>query len=175
VSKSVFISYRRQDTASAAGRLYDRLCSLLPKGSVFFDVSTIAGGEDFVTKLTTAIQKSNVVLVFIGKQWAAESADQSVIRVWDAADYVRVEVSLALEHSPVVLPVLVDGAQVPLPEQLPENIRPFEIEMLYHYVTKALMTMLTRLSAPSSAFRQEHICGKTKPVCSTRSDMPPPE
>ena len=47
VAKRVFISYRREDTAPAAGRVYDRLCQLLSKPNVFFDVSTIAGGEIF--------------------------------------------------------------------------------------------------------------------------------
>ena len=55
--KKVFISYRREDTASAAGRVYDRLARLLTKSNVFFDVSTIGGGEDFVQRIASEIPK----------------------------------------------------------------------------------------------------------------------
>jgi hypothetical protein len=55
VPKRVFISYRREDTASAAGRVYDRLSRLLSKANVFFDVSAIGGGEDFVQRIASEI------------------------------------------------------------------------------------------------------------------------
>ena len=124
--KRVFISYRRQDTAPAAGRVYDRLCQLLSKHNVFFDVNTIAGGEDFVTKVTTAVEKSDAVLIFIGKRYLEPTAD-GVIRLLETEDHVRAEVRAALqkssEKSDIVLPVLVDGAVMPRPEQLPDDIR----------------------------------------------------
>jgi hypothetical protein len=122
VPKRVFISYRRQDTAPAAGRVYDRLCRLLSEPNVFFDVSTVAGGEDFVTKITTAIQKSDAALVIIGKTWLAPAQD-GTIRIWETGDHVRAEVRIALQYARMVLPVLVDGAQMPRPEQLPDDIR----------------------------------------------------
>lgn len=124
--KRVFISYRRHDTAPAAGRVYDRLCQLLPKHNVFFDVTTIAGGEDFVTKLTSAIQKSDAILVFIGKKYLEPTAE-GVVRLLETEDHVRAEVRAALQKtgqkSDIVLPVLVDGAVMPRPDQLPDDIR----------------------------------------------------
>jgi TIR domain len=122
VTKTIFISYRRQDTAPAAGRVYDRLSRLLTSRHVFFDVSAIAGGEDFVSKVTTAIQKSDAVLVFIGKRWLEPTAE-GIVRIREPGDHVRAEVHAALQNAPVVLPVLVDGAVMPQPEQLPEDIR----------------------------------------------------
>jgi hypothetical protein len=71
VSKKVFISYRREDTADAAGRVYDRLSRLLSKSNVFFDVSTISGGEDFKEKIVSAIGRSDAALIFIGREWLA--------------------------------------------------------------------------------------------------------
>jgi hypothetical protein len=62
VPKRVFISYRREDTAAAAGRVYDRLSRLLAKPNVFFDVSTIGGGEDFAQKIASEISKSDATL-----------------------------------------------------------------------------------------------------------------
>ena len=66
VPKKVFISYRRDDTAAAAGRVYDRLSQLLKRPNVFFDVSAIGGGEDFVSRIESEISESHVALVFIG-------------------------------------------------------------------------------------------------------------
>ena len=124
--KRVFISYRRQDTAPAAGRVYDRLCQLMSRQNVFFDVSTIAGGEDFVENVIDAIRKSDTVLVFIGKKYLEPTAE-GVVRLLQADDHVRAEVRTALrksgQKSEIVLPVLVDGAVMPHPEQLPEDIR----------------------------------------------------
>jgi len=122
VAKRVFISYRREDTAPAAGRVYDRLCQLLSKRNVFFDVSTIAGGEIFDRKLMSEIERSDAVLVFIGKLWLAVSGGRA--RLEQPGDYVRAEVRATLQRSVLVLPVLVDGARMPLPDQLPEDIRP---------------------------------------------------
>ncbi len=121
MGKRVFISYRREDSAPAAGRVYDRLCRLLSKSDVFFDVSTISGGEIFDRKLITEIERSDAVLVFIGKTWI--TPDGSRARLQDADDYVRAEVRAALERPILVLPVLVDGAAMPRPDQLPEDIR----------------------------------------------------
>ena len=44
---SVFISYRLEDAAGHAGRLYDRLKACFP-GRVFIDLGEIAPGSDFV-------------------------------------------------------------------------------------------------------------------------------
>ncbi len=120
--KKVFICYRREDTASAAGRVYDRLCQLLSKSNVFFDVSTIAGGEDFEARIESEIRRSDAVLMFIGQNWLSQDSS-GVARIWDPKDYVHVEVRAALERGVLVLPVLVGGAPMPKPELLPEDIR----------------------------------------------------
>jgi len=120
VPKRVFISYRREDTAPAAGRVYDRLCRLISKSNVFFDVSTLAGGEIYDRKLMSEIERSDSVLVFIGKSWLTSNGRA---RLREPDDYVRAEVRAALGRSMLVLPVLVDGAQMPPPDQLPDDIR----------------------------------------------------
>jgi len=120
VPKRVFISYRREDTAPAAGRVYDRLCRLISKSNVFFDVSTLAGGEIYDRKLMSEIERSDAVLVFIGKSWLTSNGRT---RLREPDDYVRAEVRAALGRPVLVLPVLVDGAQMPPPDQLPDDIR----------------------------------------------------
>jgi TIR domain len=123
VSKRVFISYRRDDTGSSAGRVYDRLRKVFPESNLYFDLSTIKAGEDFAGSIVSAINRSDVVLAFIGKNWAAPRSDGEGPRIWDSNDYVRAELSAALERPILVLPVLVDGAQMVQPHLLPPDIR----------------------------------------------------
>ena len=121
--KKVFISYRRDDTATAAGRVYDRLSRLLSKPNVFFDVSTIGGGEDFVQRMSSEIGKSDAALVFTGDKWLDQTKPGGRARTCDADDYVRAELRAALSRPVLVLPVLVGGTRMPKAEQLPEDIR----------------------------------------------------
>jgi TIR domain len=121
VTKIVFISYRREDTASAAGRVYDRLCQILGKRHLFFDVSAIKGGEDFEEKIASAIARSDAVLIQIGKHWLDPQRDNKP-RLFNSDDYVRAEVRAALNRNVLVLPVLVDGAQMPAAPTIPEDI-----------------------------------------------------
>jgi hypothetical protein len=123
VPKRVFISYRREDTAAAAGRVYDRLSRLLKKANVFFDVSTIGGGEDFATRIASGIGRSDAALIFIGDKWLGKSGPKGKARILEPDDYVRAEVREALARPLLVLPVLVFGARMPNPKQLPEDIR----------------------------------------------------
>jgi hypothetical protein len=43
----IFISYRRQETAASAGRLYDHLSERFGEDLVFMDIDSIAIGTDF--------------------------------------------------------------------------------------------------------------------------------
>ena len=121
--KKVFISYRREDTAAAAGRVYDRLARVLAKPNVFFDVSTIAGGEDFVQRIATEIANSDAALVFIGDKWLDQSAPGGRARIFEPDDYVRAELRATLSRPVLVVPVLVGGAHMPKAEQLPEDVK----------------------------------------------------
>jgi len=123
VRKRVFISYRREDTAPAAGRVYDRLSRLLSTTHVFFDVTTIRGGEDFETKIVSEMSRSDVALIFIGDKWLGPVQPTGKTRIWEINDLVRTEVRAALTRPMLVLPILVGGASMPKPGQLPEDAR----------------------------------------------------
>ena len=123
VAKRVFISYRREDTGSAAGRVYDRLSRLLPKSNIFFDVNTIGGGEDFVRRIESEIGRSDVALVFIGDKWLEPADPSGRGRLWEPDDFVRAELKAALARPMLVLPILVAGARMPKPAQLPEDVQ----------------------------------------------------
>jgi|ERR1700730_5658869 hypothetical protein len=90
MAKRIFISYRREDTASAAGRVYDRLCRFLPPSDVFIDVNTIRGGEKFEEAVVATLEKSDALLAFIGRKWL-DPSEGGKPRICEPDDYVRAE------------------------------------------------------------------------------------
>jgi TIR domain len=121
--QGIFISYRREQTAAHAGRLYDRLSEAFGEDVVFMDVDSIGVGLDFTRVLDEAVSSCNVMLVVIGPGWA-EIADQRGRRLDDPTDFVRQELEAGLRREIRVVPVLVHGAALPPPEELPEVLRP---------------------------------------------------
>ncbi len=122
--RGVFISYRRQDSQSAAGRLADHLKDHLHGVRVFRDVETIEPGVDFVEAINRALQSSAIMLAVIGPRWMLITDAAGRRRLDDPHDYNRLEVSAALKRSDVrVIPVLVEGAQMPATEDLPEDLK----------------------------------------------------
>lgn len=118
----VFIGYRRADAAHAAARLRDSLRALGHR--VFFDLSSIKTAEPFRQRIATALRECEVVLIVIGPAWLTVVDGKGRRRLDDPHDDVRVEVELALARPDVtVVPVLVDGAAMPAPEDLPPSMR----------------------------------------------------
>jgi formylglycine-generating enzyme required for sulfatase activity len=120
---TVFISYRRENTAGEARALFNDLASRLGEGSVFMDVDSIALGRDFRSVLQETTASCDVMLVLIGRSWADARDDGGRVRLENPTDYVRLEIELALKRDIAVTPVLVQGAQMPAPEDLPTEIR----------------------------------------------------
>jgi len=118
----VFISYRREDSAGHAGRLHDSLRSHFGADHVFMDLSDIDSGTNFVEVIQGAIRSSDVVLAVIGKQWLTCSSG-GTRRLDLPNDFVRTEIGMALEHGVPVIPVLVQGAGMPLAPSLPEPLK----------------------------------------------------
>ncbi len=52
----IFVSYRRQDTQSATGRLCDKLQAHFGADQVFHDIESIEAGSDFTATITSKIQ-----------------------------------------------------------------------------------------------------------------------
>jgi hypothetical protein len=118
----IFLSYRRGDSAATCERIYDRLLARFGKDSVFMDVDAIPIGVRFPHYLTTVVQQADVFLAIIGPHWRDIRADDGARRLDDPHDFVRLEVEAALRHHIPLVPVLVDGATMPLAAQLPESL-----------------------------------------------------
>jgi TIR domain len=123
--QGIFISYRRLDSQSAAGRLADHLREHLPQVPLFRDVETIEPGVDFVDAINRALQSCGVLLAIIGPRWVSLTNSDGKRRLDDPNDYTRLEIVTALQRNDVrVIPVLVEGAQMPDASQLPEDLQP---------------------------------------------------
>lgn len=111
----VFVSYRRGDSSYPAGRLRDRLVEAFGQERVFYDVDSIGFGQNFRQVIQDTLSDVDVVLLIIGDDWHIERLDSP-------GDYVRLEIEEALRQDKPLVPVLVGGATMPGPDELPESI-----------------------------------------------------
>jgi len=119
----VFISYRRDDAGGHAGRLFDHLSSAFGADDVFMDVDDIRRGDSFGETLTERLQQSDVLLAVIGKRWLTLTDAGGIRRLDKPDDWVRAEIRGALASKTLVIPVLVGGATLPGPADLPDDLR----------------------------------------------------
>ncbi|MCI0548519.1 MAG: toll/interleukin-1 receptor domain-containing protein, partial [Candidatus Rokubacteria bacterium] len=120
----ILISYRREDSAGHAGRLYDFLAQRFGQDRVFMDVDTISPGDDFVEVIRSAVRSSTVVIVLIGREWLTVQHPGGHRRLDDPEDFVALEVATALEGGTRVIPVLVQGAAMPSAAELGPRLAP---------------------------------------------------
>ena len=118
----IFISYRREETAYAAGWLFDRLAEHFGPGQVFKDVDSIQLGDDFVEVITAAVGSCDVLLAVIGNQWLTITGDDGRRRLDNPEDFVRLEIQAALTRDIRVIPILVDGARMPRADELAPSL-----------------------------------------------------
>jgi TIR domain len=119
--KSVFISYRRQDSPHITGRIYDRLAARFGRDAVFKDVDDTPLGLDFREHLHQQTGRCEVFVAVIGKNWNPPSVSGGS-RLSDPGDHLRIEIEAALGRGIPLIPVLVDGASMPAERDLPDSI-----------------------------------------------------
>lgn len=120
--KKIFLSYRREDSADVAGRIYDRLTQVFEKAQVFKDVDSIPLGVDFRKHLQETVSSCDVVLVVMGDDWLTAATADGSRRIDNPKDFVRIEVETALQRDIPVIPVLVRGAGIPDERDLPGDL-----------------------------------------------------
>jgi hypothetical protein len=120
---TVFVNYRRRDAPGSAGRLHDDLARRLGPEAVFRDVAMLPG-SDFVDEISAAAGSCDVLLAVIGPRWLSMTDKDGRRRLDDPGDYVRFEIETALRREDVtVIPVLVEDAEMPSPDELPASLR----------------------------------------------------
>jgi hypothetical protein len=120
--RSIFLSYRRQETRHLAGRLADQLFRQFGEGYVFMDVDSIEPGRDFGEAIERAVNECAVLLALIGPTWASVVDAHGRRRLDDPDDLVVLELRAALARAIPVIPVLVDGARAPTRDDLPPTL-----------------------------------------------------
>ena len=124
VTPQIFLNYRREDSAPYALHLHENLCQRFGNSNVFIDVVSIQPGSDFTEVLDDVLAHCQVILIVIGPNWLTPNNESGTRRLDEPQDYVRIEIERALDGAtPVIIPVLVGGATVPIPEMLPVSIR----------------------------------------------------
>jgi hypothetical protein len=118
----LFISYDREDTAGHSGRLRDDLISQFGTKNVFRDRESINAGEDFAQSIEMAITSSNVLIAIIGREWLNRINAKAQRPA--QPDFVRLEIASALEQKISVVPILIEGAAMPGPHDLPDDLVP---------------------------------------------------
>ena len=124
MTSKIFINYRRGDNSHAAGRLYDRIEQVFQEDALFMDVDNMPAGADFETILDKKVSECDVLLAVIGKNWLEMKDAEGMRRLDKPNDYVRIEIASALRLGKRIIPVLVNGADMPAPEVLPELLKP---------------------------------------------------
>ncbi|MDR4467754.1 MAG: toll/interleukin-1 receptor domain-containing protein [Nitrospira sp.] len=118
----IFISYRQADAKAWAIRLGEELENAFGNKKVFLDKNVLTAGP-FLKQIHCALDRCNVVLVVIGPRWLTIADEQNRPRLTLPDDVHRQEIALALRHPDVtVIPVLVDEAEMPRAEQLPDDV-----------------------------------------------------
>ena len=107
--ETVFICYRRQDSAAAV-MLRDQLAGLLNPEAVFFD-QDMRPGSDFPDEIKQALARVKLVLVLIGQDWLQAMLNRAAGPA--RTDWVFEEVKAALDRLQqgdglVLIPLLVE-------------------------------------------------------------------
>ncbi|MSM40853.1 MAG: PASTA domain-containing protein [Geobacter sp.] len=120
---TILISYRREESAGHAGRIYDRLCEKFGRNRVFIDVSAVEPGLDIAEAVDRTVGSCAVLLVVIDRKWlgCVDAAGKRCLD--DPQDIVRLEVGTALRRKIRVVPVLVQNAAMPAESNLPEDLK----------------------------------------------------
>jgi hypothetical protein len=123
VVSRLFISYRRDDSAGYAGRLYDRLEREFGRDHLVMDVDAIPLGANFVKVLGDEVAKCDLLLAIIGPGWLEARDEEGNRRLENPQDFVRIEIGTALKRGIPVIPILLEGTRIPKADQLPDDLK----------------------------------------------------
>ena len=122
----IFVNYRRQNSAPWATAIRMALEKHFGSTTIFQDVDRIDPGDDWAEKIERNLERSVALIVVIAEGWhAVQREGIGTRRIDDLNDWVRHEIRTALTRAPPIpiFTVLLDEAQLPKAEWLPEDIR----------------------------------------------------
>ena len=158
---TVYVSYRRSDSLSAARRIADALRARFGEESVFFDTRDLLSGTDWHRDVEDGVRAADVVVAVIGPRWVAIADERGRRRELqpDEEEVVRSEIEAALRGGGRVVPVLVDGAALPARDALPRPLRSITslnpVTLRHASWDQDLEALVVALSAPAPAAAPE--------------------
>ncbi|MET0688318.1 MAG: toll/interleukin-1 receptor domain-containing protein [Methyloceanibacter sp.] len=147
----IFINYRRGDDPGFAGRLFDRLEEAFTADRIFIGIDNIEPGLDFVRVLEDQVDRCDVLLAVIGPNWLTAKDENGERRLDNPNDFVRIEIESGLKLGKRIVPVLVNNAEMPRSEHLPESMRPLARRNAVRLTPRALQG---RRAGPRQAARE---------------------
>ncbi len=119
---TVYVSFRREDTADVAARLLDRLRERFGVERVLDDESRLQPGQTPGQRVDEQVRQTDVMLVVIGPRWASIDNSKGQPRLGNPNDFVRREIELAVALSIPIVPVLVYDTQALDTSALPPSL-----------------------------------------------------
>ncbi|MEJ1962994.1 MAG: 4a-hydroxytetrahydrobiopterin dehydratase [Gammaproteobacteria bacterium] len=147
----IFISYRRTNSFEVE-RIHEKLANRFPSASIFLDRDDIKPGEQFPLRIREAAGAAHVMLVVVGRDWASVQDPTTLKRRIELReDWVRQEVEIGLAARKPVIPVLLEGGEVPTSAQLPKSLRSLStynaVKLTHEHFNEGAERLIEALSA----------------------------
>ena len=120
----IFVSYRREDTEAITHRICEHLDTNFGKRNVFIDAGGIPPGSNFPDHILKTLAECDFLLAVVGPNWLKPGVDGHA-RLFDEADWVRLEIDTALKKKLPVIPLLIGDVTMPSDKQLPDVLHEF--------------------------------------------------
>jgi uncharacterized membrane protein YhaH (DUF805 family) len=121
---TIFLSYRRDDSKAITWEISKQLKRRYGDKRVIMDVDAIPIGHNYRDYIKAQLAECDALVVVIGKHWASRN-DKGELRINEESDWVRLEIEAALGRDIPVIPLQVDGGELPDASDLPESMRAF--------------------------------------------------
>jgi hypothetical protein len=129
----IFISYRRKDSRSDARHLYEKLKNhfrrrfknyFRQRALVVRDINSFEAAQDYRELIKENLSSCAAFITIIGEQWLTLTNPKTGQRRLDEPDDpLKSEIEIALAENIRIVPVLLEGANMPDADDLPEEIK----------------------------------------------------
>lgn len=118
----IFVSYRRLDSAIFSQWLATQLQAAYGHDCVFIDTENIRDADVWASKIAGSLDAASIFIIVIGKSWLGIKDEFERRRIDLPDDWVRREIETALQNKKTIIPLLIEGAEVPAREALPPSL-----------------------------------------------------
>lgn len=166
---SVFICYRREESGAEASLLREAVNREFGEGAAAMDRALRAGAV-WADELKAGIEGADTVLAVIGPDWLRAGSDEwGQRRIDQEEDWVRQELTLALNMRKQIVPVLVRGGNLPPRDVLPPDLQDLvgrqAIELRRDYWDHDVQLLLAQIGPDGPSDKGRHNQSSPYPRC----------